>query len=461
VTRLGRARLWLAALSVVAMSIATLAQTPASAPSRTAQAEAIADAIFARDFARVTAQFDETMKAALPGEAFGSGWDRTAAQIGKLVTRRPVVEQRRGPYTIDVISCQFEKAALDITITFNAAGQVAGIQIRPPVAPWTPPSYATAGTFVERDVTVGAEEWALPGTLTLPTGPGPFPALVLVHGSGPNDRDESVGPNKTFKDLALGLASRGVAVLRYDKRTLVHSLKAALNTKLTVKDETIDDAVAAVALLRSNPAIDAKRIFVLGHSLGGMLIPRIGAADPSLAGLIVMAGLARPLDQTMVEQLQYLAEADGIVTPSEQQGIDDARRASAAIAALTPDDLKTPRSILNAPASYWLDLRGYDPPAVAARLPQRLLILQGARDYQVTTVDFERWKTGLAGRKDVEFHLYPALNHLFLAGIGKSLPAEYAVPGHVPEEVIKDIADWIKRQATEPGEPGIAVRPGS
>jgi len=440
---IARVRRCLPFVAVLAIGATVFTQTPTQS-SRTAQADAIVDAMLARDFGKVTAQFDETMKAALPGDTLASGWDRTMAQAGKLVSRRRATEEKRGAYTVVVIACQFEKAALDITITFNAAGQIAGMQMRPPVVPWTPPPYAPAGTYVERDVTVGAGEWALPGTLTLPVGRGPFPAIVLVHGSGPNDRDESLCPNKTFKDLALGLASRGVAVLRYDKRTFVYGAKVAVNTRLTVKDEVIDDALAAVALLRSDAAIDPKRVYVLGHSLGGMLVPRIGAADPSLAGLIVMAGLARPLDQTMVEQLQYLAEADGAVTAAERQGIEDAKRASVAIAALTPEDLKTPRIIYNAPASYWLDLRGYDPPAVASGLPNRMLILQGARDYQVTTVDFDRWKAGLVGKKDVEFHLYPALNHLFLPGTGKSLPTEYAVAGHVPEEVISDIAKWVK-----------------
>jgi hypothetical protein len=150
-----RARLWLALTVMMAAPGAFLAQTPLPTSSRAAQAEAIVDAILAREFAKVTAQFDDAMKAALPADAFATGWDRTAAQAGKLVARRPATEQRRGAYTVVVIACQFEKTALDVTITFNAAGQIAGLQMRPPVAPWTPPSYAPPSSFVERDVTVG------------------------------------------------------------------------------------------------------------------------------------------------------------------------------------------------------------------------------------------------------------------------------------------------------------------
>src|SRR5262249_57372826 len=121
-------------------------------------------------------------------------------------------------------------------------------------------------------------------------GAGPFPGVGLAHGSGPNDRDETIAQNKPFKDLALGLASRGIAVLRYDKRTKVYPAKMAGLAGLTVKDEVVDDAIAAASMLRSQPRIDPARVFVLGHSLGGMLVPRIAAADAKLAGVIVMAG---------------------------------------------------------------------------------------------------------------------------------------------------------------------------
>ena len=331
-------------------------------------------------------------------------------------------------------------------VVFDEAGTIAGLTLQPAAqsdAAVTLPSYADPASFTESEITVGTGDWKLPGTLTVPKGDGPFPALVLIHGSGPNDRDETIGPNKPFADLAAGLASRGVAVLRFDKRSKVYGGRMAASGDITVKDEVIDDAVAAVAAARTNTRIDPKRVFVLGHSEGGMLIPRIAAADPSIAGLIVMAGPARPIEDAIVEQTEYLARADGVVTPDEQKAIDDMTRIRDEIRALTPADASAHKVVFHAPASYWLDLRGYDPPTAAKSVTQPMLILQGERDYQVTMTEFARWKAALGLKPTVRFKSYPALNHLMIAGEGRSLPAEYNTPGHVDRQVVDDIAAWI------------------
>jgi dienelactone hydrolase len=273
--------------------------------------------------------------------------------------------------------------------------------------------------------------------------------VVLVHGSGPGDRDQSLGPNKPFRDLARGLASRGVAVLRYEKRTRQHGAKiasAGAASQFTVKEETVDDAVAAVRLLRATPGIDPKRIFVLGHSLGGMLAPRIATAAASqVAGLIIMAGAVRSLEQSILDQTRYLAKADGTISPDEQKQITALEQLVASVKTLKPTDPPLAAAGAGAPASYWIDLRGYDPPAAAAAVKLPMLILQGGRDYQVTPDDFAKWKAALGTRSDVALKLYPALNHLFIAGSGASLPAEYMVAGHVDESVVRDIAEWVTR----------------
>src|SRR4029079_4108127 len=171
-------------------------------------------------------------------------------------------------------TCEFANASLDLQVALTPAGEVGGLHIVPTPVGWTPPAYVTPSAFRTEDATGGTGPLSLPGTLTMPTGSGPFPAIVLVHGSGPNDRDESVGGVKVFRDLAEGLSSRGIAVLRYEKRTRAHP--ASFVGHFTVNDETVDDAVAAAALLRSRHGIDPARLFVLGHSLGGMMAPRIG-----------------------------------------------------------------------------------------------------------------------------------------------------------------------------------------
>lgn len=413
-----------------------------------AHAQAVVAALQAKEFTRVESEFTDRMHAALPPGRLEATWTTLVGQVGALKTCAAPTVTAQAQMQLARASCEFERAKLDVQIVFDAAGKLAGLNFRPPAAPVVPyslPSYATASAFTASDVTVGSGEWALPGTLTLPAGAGPFPAVVLVHGSGPNDRDETLGPNKPFADLAAGLASRGVAVLRYDKRSRVYGPKLAAIPSMTVKEEVIDDALVAASMLRGNPKIDPKRVYVLGHSLGAMLVPRIGAADPTLAGVIVMAGPARPLERAILEQTMYLANADGIVTTQEQAQIDEATKLVAAVNALTPQDAASGTRLFNAPASYWLDLKGYDAPQAAKALKMPMLILQGERDYQVTMAELARWKAALAGRTDVTFHTYPALNHLFLAGTGKSLPAEYGTPSHVAEEVVVDIAAWIKR----------------
>lgn len=326
----------------------------------------------------------------------------------------------------------------------------AALASAPKPAEYHPPDYVTPASFAEPQVTVGAgTEWALPATLTLPTGKGPFPAVVLVHGSGPNDRDETQGPNKPFQDLAWGLASQGIAVLRYDKRTLVHPGKLSALPNVTVKEETIDDALAAVALLRQTQGIDPKSIFVLGHSLGGMLIPRIALADKSdIAGFVIFAGATRPLEDEWVRQYEYIYGLDGQITPKEQSEIDDYKRQAKRIKQLTTEDTSSSNKelLLHVPPGYWLDLRGYFPPTAALKAKQPLLILQGERDYNVTMDAFHDWQLTLAKRAGTSFKSYPKLDHLFLEGTGPATNADYAQPRNIPKYVVDDIATWIKKQ---------------
>jgi hypothetical protein len=400
------------------------------------------------DFAVAVAQYDDAMAAALPEEKLKETWQMLENQAGHFRKRVQTRTITSAGYNIALVTCEFERARLDAKVVFNAQGQVSGLFFIPSTAvsrTFDKPAYANTNAFRETNFTVGRGEWALPGTLTVPldTSAGPCPAVVLVHGSGPNDRDETVGGVKVFRDLAWGLASRGIAVLRYEKRTRQHAARLINDSKLTVQEETIDDALSAVRQLRQCGKVDPKRIFVLGHSLGGMVAPRIGGADPQIAGLIIMAGPTRPIEDLFVEQNRYFQSLRGDPSQDKKNQLREIESQAATIKNLSAADLGSSKLLLGCPAAYWLDLRTHDPASEARSLKQPLLILQGGRDYQVTKADFDGWQHALAGVPTVSFKLYPDLNHLFVRGEGKSTPNEYDRPAHVAQPVVEDIARWV------------------
>ncbi len=395
-------------------------------------------------------QCDSTMQANLPSDKLKEIWQTLNIQAGPFKKQVGTRTQKYKSMDIVFVTCEFDQAYLDTKVVLNAAGKVAGLFFVPGEAPAVAseaPDYVQPSRFEEKEVTIGRGEWALPATLTLPVGVKNAPVLILVHGSGPQDRDETVGPNKPFKDIAWGLASRGIAVLRYEKRTKQHSEKLASVVKtITVKEETVDDAAAAVVAMQARNDLDGKRVYVLGHSLGGMLIPQIAQATNGVAGFIILAGTTRPLEDVILDQVRYLAPLQSKSSTEAETAIAEIQKQVALVksSALT-DTVSSTRLPLGVPAHYWLDLRSYDPAAAAKAIKQPLLILQGDRDYQVTMQDFDGWKKALSGQPQVTLKVLPKLNHLFIEGTGKSTPAEYDQAGHVSEIVITTIGEWMDK----------------
>jgi dienelactone hydrolase len=432
--------------TLLAMALLVPAAIPAqdAAPGPAGIATALLDDLDAHDYAAAEARFAPQMAAAVPADKLKAVWESLPAQAGAASGRGEAVVAEANGAQVVTVPLHYASAELIATIAVLADGSIAGFLVQPAPPPAAPAAAAGAG-FTERDITVGEGERGLPATLALPDGEGPFPAVVLVHGSGPHDRNETIGPNRPFLDIARGLAAQGVAVLRYEKRSKARPQDYA-DGNVTIDNETTDDAVLALQALRSVPQVDAGRVFLLGHSQGGMMAPRIAAhaaqAGAPVAGLVLFAAPARKLLDILVEQQRRLAVLDDGHTSDEE---------AAALAQLQQQvrrvraggEVPAEDAPLRQPAAYWRSTDAVDPVAEAKADALPMLVLQGARDIQVVDADWQRWRGGFHDDPEVEFKLYPALNHLGIAGEGDGNLGEYATPGHVDARLIDDTAAWI------------------
>ncbi|WP_284035447.1 alpha/beta fold hydrolase [Neobacillus sp. 114] len=305
--------------------------------------------------------------------------------------------------------------------------------------------------MVDEKIVVGAgTKYPLNGMLTIPEERnGTIPAVILVHGSGPSNMDGKVGNNYIFKEFAEGLSERGIAVIRYDKRTFVYGKELKHDNGLSVREETIEDAILAADLLRNDPRIDSNKIFIIGHSMGGMLAPRIDAEGGNFAGIIIMAGSPRKLEEIMMTQndlalkslnrvIRFIAKKQVAALSSKFDNIYN----------LTDEEAKSTPVLGKHVKAYYLKEMGEHPAIDYLKdLDKPVLIIQGEKDVQSTVEDdFEAYKKQLDQNPNVTFKLYPNLNHLFMPAIyGNILKVqkEYKVTQNVDSKVINDIADWI------------------
>lgn len=437
------------ALFIFSVAGKVLAQTD---PENSARAQMFVDALTDKDFAAAYEFFADEVKPQIPVEVLPQIWAQITDEYGEFRRFKEMKKAADGKSLIAAL--EFEKKTENFRFVFDEKGKILGFTLAPPEKPtattaeYETPKYADITSFTETETTVGAGEWALPATLTMPKGETNVSAVVLVHGSGPNDRDETIGGNKIFKDLAWGLASRGIAVLRYEKRTKQYAAKLAAVKNFTVNEETVDDAVFAARLLMKTRNVNPKKVFVLGHSLGGYLLPRIAEKEKAIAGLVSFAGATRPLEDVIPEQYAYIFSLDGKISPAEQTRIDEVKKISAKIKALQEVDRASSEFYFGATAPYYLDLQNYDPPNAAQKLKQPMFIVQGESDYQVTMRDFNNWKTALGKRKNIAFKSYPKLTHLFMETVGdKPSPQDYEKTNHVNAQVVSDLAEWILKTA--------------
>lgn len=378
----------------------------------------------------IYACFDAKMQQAVPLSQLNNMWSQMEQQLGTLVEEKEWKQDAIGGTIVYYNDLKFERAPIRFMVAFNQERKVNGLRLLPVPAEEKPQVIPFDSIHLEESpIEVVTGTYKLPGVITRPKGKNNLPIVILLQGSGPHNKDGQIGPNKIYQDMAWGLASQGVAVLRYDKRTYVYGKSASPKGKdITPEEEVIEDAISASQLATSLPFVDAQKVFIAGHSLGGLLAPLIATRCPSVKGLILLAAPSRPQDDILKEQLHYLASLNG--DTDEQLLMQQYQQIKA-----------------SAPEAYWDYLDKYAPIMTAHSLTIPMLFLQGERDYQVTMQDFAMWKLGMFGKSNVTFRSYPSLNHCFMEGIGKSTPMEYNHPGRVSEKVIKDIAEWAIHQS--------------
>jgi len=304
--------------------------------------------------------------------------------------------------------------------------------------------------MIRENIVIGkGSSYPLNGMLTLPDDiSAPVPAVVLVHGSGSNNMDEKVGSLTPFKDLADGLAKYGIASIRYDKRSFAHGFKMLKEKNITVKSETIDDAVLAAQLLKCDSRIDSDNVFIIGHSMGAMLAPRIDSEGGDFKGLVLMAGTLRTLDEVLISQTEeMLLLTKGLSRRILNSQINKLKKSFENIESMSDEEAQKVKMGGGTTLYYFKELRNHPAEKYLMNLNKPVLIMQGDKDFQVKAdIDFEGYKTLLADKQNVTFKLYENLNHCLVPAIYASIDKakkEYAVERHINDNVIEDIAYWI------------------
>lgn len=388
--------------------------------------------------------FDETERAKVSPENLKQIWENIKAKFGKAKALEAIASRVQGEFFSVTVEGKFENEDQNFILGFNKAEKLVGLYMPPKLATYTLPSYADTTKYQEKSVYLETKGHQLAAVVTIPKNASNFPIVVLVHGSGPSDMDQTIGANKPFKDMAIGLAAKGIGSVRYVKRTLLYANE--FSKAFTVKEEVTDDAVAAVALAKTVKGADQKNVYLFGHSLGGMLAPQLATLAPDLNGIILAAAPARKLTDIIIEQNKYFFDLSKDTTAAGKKQMDEILSTVEKSKLTQLGNMKADSIIIGLPASYWINLNNYDQIATAKKLNKRMLVVQGGNDFQVSQKDFNLWDAALNKKKNVSLKFYPELNHLLTVQTEKGTTAQYQNPANVSEKLIEDVALWIKGQ---------------
>ena len=431
----------------LAVSVPAFAQEsdPADAP------RAITAMLYDGEFQQVYDQSTPDMQAALGSvDGLAAIWAQIGQKYGAFAEITGATAAEQGGYLVSQVTCEHASAILTFNVVLDADGKLAGLTVLS-VDEKVAQSTADQTQFVTEEITLraGAAD-ETQGILTLPAGEGPFPAVIMMQGSGPSDMNEAAFGIAVFRDLVEGLAAAGVASIRYDKYTYAHAdlLQADpdLLAHLTVQEEYLLDAQAALQLLKTDGRIGA--IYLLGHSLGGMILPRVmqtlGAEN--FNGGVILAGSPLPLWEIQYHQNLTLIPALPETDQAAAQAAIDAEAAKVETLSVLTDEELLSTKFFGLSAYYQLDLISVDTAQTAATLGKPLLIVQGGKDWQVTPADgIDAWQAALSGMTDVTYKLYPDMNHMLVDMTGEPAgdTSDYIAGSIASATLIADITAWI------------------
>ncbi|MBT8327986.1 MAG: DUF3887 domain-containing protein [Bacteroidia bacterium] len=395
-------------------------------------------------YAKVYKCFDDNMKDNISVEQLQELWERMESGAGKYVGVEDVVIEQLDENLRQTAVIKFESAAVKLIMSESEDKEINGLFVSQ--LGYEAPPYAKDLVTGKKRINFLSHSYNISGELMLPITCNNCPVVILVHGSGPNDKDETIGPNKVFKDLALGLAANGIATFRYNKRSNLYP--ETIKGQFDIYDETINDAISAYHTLSSDTSLRLGKTVMLGHSLGAYSMPLIADSLKEIDGAILFSSNARRLEDLIEYQMHYLTNWDDILTKEEVEIVELNTARAEDIRTNNYTDTTSAENLLAYwPGTFWKGIDTYNPvEQVKSNTTTPFFIMQGEKDYQITMVDFELWTEGVGKQNNVRLKSYPNLTHLFTpTESDKPGPNDYFLPTNVDEEVVKDIAEWVKK----------------
>lgn len=397
----------------------------------------------AERYEEVYGSFSTDLRRKISADEINMMWSGFIESHDSLVGINEITRSTKDTLILTETQVDFVQKSYILQLSINKAGAICGIFFRNMNIPHTPPDYVNTLAFYELKIPVPVQGISSEGVFSVPKKEGKHPLVIIAGGSGPTDKDATSGPNKMYKDLAWALAAEGIAVYRFDKRTKnPANIDVKKVDQFTMHDEYVDDLVHIIETFSKNEHIDAKRIFIMGHSQGGFMLPYFAKTCKGIAGYIGLAANYHSLLELMPYQFEYLSDS---TTRETYEALAEKCRYMSRH--LKDESYDKDSCMPGLSMTYIKHMEANKPEVLIGKLKNKpVLLIQGERDYQVPPAELELWKAQLKNNRKFEWKVYPKLNHHLMEGEGKPSPAEYSKPANVPEYVPDAIATWIRKQ---------------